>query len=310
MKCMDFVSAETLDEALAYLKRYSDKTMIVAGGTDVVVKARRKDWYAGIRLLNIEPIASLRYIRDDGDVIRIGALTRIADVLESELIKTSASLLWYSCLELASPQIRNKATIGGNLANGCLAGDVYPSLCAMRATLTTVSPDGEKTLAVSDLMKKCSACLNHEMLNVSGCFYACPAGKKTVLASSDIITEIIVPKMDTSYRIYFNKIGEKNSGCMSQFTLALAIKMEEGKAKDVRLSIGSAFSQIQELKEAEKDLEGVGADDTIIDEVAVNLGNQIEAQQKVPNDNLRYKAEVCRRLLARTLKELMRDERD
>ncbi len=307
MNCLDYIFPDTLEEALSLLSEGETKAMVVAGGTDVMVKARTRDWYKDVRLIDLSRIEGLCGIRADDDVLVIGSMTTIEELRESELIKKYAPLLWEASGVIAGPQVRHAATIGGNLANACIAGDAIPALCAMKARIVTVSSSGESEIDANDLLKKVPACLNHAQMTVAGCFFGCPAGKKTVLAPDQIITEIRIPKQDPSWKTRFIKVGAKRSGCMSAFTMAAAVSMEETRILEARLVIGAAFADVHLRKEADL-LSGMDAKEPeterAIDELAEDLGDAIEIQQKKLSPHIRYRAEVCRRLVSRELKEM------
>ena len=310
MTCLDYCAVSTLSEAVEFLKRHPADAVPVAGGTDVMVKARSRDWYKDRYLLDIGGVRELAYIREEGDLLLVGANTTIAEILASDPVKEHAAILAGACENLAGPQVRNKATIGGNLANACLAGDTIPALCVLKAELRIVSPSGERYLPAEELLKPVKACLNHEGMNVAGCYFGCPAGKKTVLGSDELIAEIRIPKLGSDYTQRFIKVGMRQTGCMSKFTFACALK-KDGAARisDIRLAIGAAFSDIRLRREADR-LTGTEVTKEMIRALADELGDAVETQLPKPGEDLLYRAEVCRRLVNRTLCEMIFGEEE
>ena len=138
MKYQDYITVSSLKEALEQLEKYGKDAVIVAGATDLAVKARSKDWYESKYLVDISRIQELQGIRKEQGKIMVGAMTTIYELLHSELIRKEAGLLYQACGNIAGPQIRNQATIGGNLANSCLAADTIPALCVLEATICIV----------------------------------------------------------------------------------------------------------------------------------------------------------------------------
>ena len=120
-----------MKEALEQLEKYGKGAVIVAGATDLAVKARSKDWYESKYLVDISRIQELQGIRKEHGKIMVGAMTTIYELLHSELIRKGAGLLYQACGNIAGPQIRNQATIGGNLANSGPAADTIPALCVL-----------------------------------------------------------------------------------------------------------------------------------------------------------------------------------
>lgn len=314
MKCRDYKKVYTLSEALAYCKE-NENVLVVAGATDIMVKARARDWYQDVNFLDISAVEELCGIREEEDYLEIGALTTVKQILEDELICRYMPILQEASKTLAGPQIRAKATIGGNLANSCLAADFIPPLCLLKAKcdITGINESGEitnKQVLVEDLMKPCPACLNHEEMVVSGCFYGIPNGKKNILGRKEIITKIIIPKTLPGEIYTFEKVGKKSSGCMSDFTLATMVNVQDGVCKDLRIAIGAAFVDIRLQKELCEELIGNKITKMQITNLAEKLSQKILEQVKVPNDNIRYKAMVCKRLTIRTLCEVLLGKED
>ena len=304
MKYKEFFQAANAQEVLQKLKTNTQNTVIFAGGTDLMVKARTRDWYGNSVIIDISSVNEWKNIRMEQGKIHIGPLVTIAQLLDSEVIYRNAEILWKACQTFAVPQIRNRATIGGNLANACLAADTIPALCVLDAQIQTNNGNEARTIEVSDLLKSVPACLNHEEMAVSTCFYGIPAGKKTILSPGEVITDIIVPVQSEKYATYFEKIGRKQIGCMSKFTVASALFIEHGVVKDLKLSIGAAFSDIRLLKEYCENVIGKPYDANQMQILAEQLGEKIAAQQKKPNTGLLYKAEVCKRLLPEVFAEM------
>ncbi|MEM2040258.1 MAG: FAD binding domain-containing protein, partial [Zestosphaera sp.] len=123
---IEYVRVSELDEALRLLSRKED-VKVLAGGTDLVVDLKIGR-YKPKTIVDISGIKSLRYIVDEGDKVRIGALTRMQDIVESPVIREKLPVLAEAASMLGSWQIRNMATVGGNLCNASPAADSAPPL--------------------------------------------------------------------------------------------------------------------------------------------------------------------------------------
>lgn len=124
----DYVNAASLEAALRALA--DGKGTPVAGGTDLWVQKDLGAKRFGARLVNIRRVADLAGIAERGERIRLGALATVTDILDSTLLRAAAPVLPATADRFASVQIRNAATIGGNVANGSPAADmVIPLLC-------------------------------------------------------------------------------------------------------------------------------------------------------------------------------------
>nr|WP_294527623.1 FAD binding domain-containing protein [uncultured Blautia sp.] len=305
MKYQDYITVSSLQEALEQLGKYGKDAVIVAGATDLAVKARTKDWYESKYLVDISRIQELKGIQEEQGKIIVGAMTTISELLHSELLQKEAGILYQACGNIAGPQIRNQATIGGNLANSCLAADTIPALCVLGVTVRIMGQSGTREIPAEELLKACPPCLRHEEMSVGGCFYGMPAGKKNTLKPEEVITQVVIPPMEQDYRYSFQKIGRKKSGCMSRFTLAAAMKLsKDQKIEDLRISIGAALADIRLQQEVTEPLKGHKPDRELFHTCMAQLGEKIRSQVRKVDENIEYKATVCERLGTRTLSEL------
>jgi CO/xanthine dehydrogenase FAD-binding subunit len=131
MTDFNYVTPKSLSETLALISEYQDKARVIAGGTDFLAKMKK-----GLRmpeaLINIECVDELQYIKyAPGEGLRIGSATTLEDILKSDWVKNKFPVLIQAVSNMASPNIRRLATIGGNLCNAAPSADVAPSLIVM-----------------------------------------------------------------------------------------------------------------------------------------------------------------------------------
>ena len=116
MRSFKHINARTVDEACALLGEYKGKAMLNAGGTDLLSTLKGEhllDYPEAV--INIKTISGLDYIKEESGALKIGALTKLSDIAKSPLLKGSCKALVEAARSVATPQIRNTATIGGNL---------------------------------------------------------------------------------------------------------------------------------------------------------------------------------------------------
>ncbi len=140
---MDYFEPKTLDEALALLKKYGEQTKVIAGGTDVMVDIKYKEEPGG--LINIKKIPGLGGIQENGGSLRIGPLTTIREIETSALVRDKLPVLWEASHQFASLQIRNTATIGGNICRASPSGETLTPLLVLEAKAKLAFSDGEKS---------------------------------------------------------------------------------------------------------------------------------------------------------------------
>ncbi len=309
MKCRSYRAARCLEEAFELYQEDPTGTVLAAGATDLMVKARKKDWYEGLNILDISRIGSLKKIKmADGELV-IGALATISDLLDSEIVQKCAPILALACAAFGVPQIRNRATIGGNLANACPAADCIPALCIMKATVKIEAGQGRsRTVPVQELVKPSRACLSHREMTVSTCYFGNPAGRKNTLAPGEILTEIRIPAGDARDQVFYQKVGRKSAGCMSKFTLAALASMEGDLVKELRICIGAAFAEFRLQDKYCETIAGTVPSPEALENISDSIADDILKQVPEADDELRYKAEVCRRLCRRTLLRLVKGE--
>lgn len=144
-----YLQPGTLEEALEMLLNFKGKARVIAGGTDVIPKLRRRDIEVET-LVDITGIPGMGGIDQDGEDIVLGGLATHSQVAASKLINEKAPFLAEAAGSVGSPQIRNIATVSGNLVSGQPAADTSIPLLALDATVTIAGGDGEKNIPLTD----------------------------------------------------------------------------------------------------------------------------------------------------------------
>jgi carbon-monoxide dehydrogenase medium subunit len=169
----DYKRAESAEEAIALLAEYGEDAKLLAGGHSLIPLMKYRLAAPSV-LVDIGRVSDLSYVRDGGDALHIGALTRHRDVEISDLVTANAGLLAEATAHVGDPQVRHRGTIGGSVAHGDPASDIPSALLALRATLVASGPDGEREIAVDDFFT---------------------GFLETALEPGELLTEIRVPKV-------------------------------------------------------------------------------------------------------------------
>lgn len=143
IRAFDYHPAESLAQALELLGRHGPEVKVLAGGTDLVLGLKEKQ-LKPTGVVDIQRVRELDYIRQEGSKVRLGALTRHADLAVNPLIQEQAPALAQAAGQVGSVQIRNVGTLGGNLANGSPAADTAPPLLALEARAVLTGLEGEE----------------------------------------------------------------------------------------------------------------------------------------------------------------------
>src|SRR3984957_14714193 len=145
----EYFSPETISEAIALLHEHGDGAKILSGGQSLIpmmkIRLARPEY-----IIDINRLADLQYIKEEDGFLKIGGLTREADLEASDLIRSKYPIILDTAAAIADPQVRNMATIGGNLAHGDPANDHPATMMALGAAVIATGQGGERTIPVTD----------------------------------------------------------------------------------------------------------------------------------------------------------------
>lgn len=212
---IDIFKPKTLDEAKKILNS-EENIKVLAGGTDLIINIR-KNKYILDSLLDIGNIEELKNIEENDDSISIGARVTFRELKENEIIKKRCNSLYECSKTMGSPQIRNVATIGGNVANSASAADSIPCLMSLDSKIILESIDGIREVSLRDYFKNYN--IEH-------------------LKKKEIITKFIIPKNKDISGYY--KLGKRNSLSIARISVAVRLTLKEDIVKDISIVIGAA----------------------------------------------------------------------
>jgi CO/xanthine dehydrogenase FAD-binding subunit len=274
-------SPRTLEEALEIKAKFAGGVTIVAGGTDFMVSLKLGT-PPPPRVMDITRIDGLRRIEMRGASLFIGACSTFASIMGSPLVKEKAPVLHKASFQIGARQIKNRATIGGNVATCSPAGDSLPALWVHGASVLLRSTKGERDVPVDEF-------------NPS---YRCNAMK-----GDEILVGILVPPLRGHYVGEFYKVGTRKAQAISKVCLACLAKMKGGACADVRLAAGSVAPTVVGLEKTAAYLKGRKTDRKVIEKA-----RQLAMSEVTPIDDVRstalYRRTVTGNLLARFLEDL------
>jgi xanthine dehydrogenase iron-sulfur cluster and FAD-binding subunit A len=245
----DYFQPTSLEQALELLSQYEGHSRLIAGGTDVLVELSR-----GVRptsaLIDISALHSLKYVREEGGSILLGALATHNDVIASRACVQRALPLAQACWEIGAPQIRTRATVVGNLVTASPANDTITALTALGAELVLSRKGSERVVSMND-------------------FY--PGFRRTVLQPGELIREIRVPAMQENQRGLFLKLGLRRAQAISVIDIALALTFSGDTVSRASITLGSLAPTIVHARTVETYLEGKA----LSEEVCREAGRQV-----------------------------------
>jgi carbon-monoxide dehydrogenase medium subunit len=281
-----YYSVATLGEALNLLAQYGARARIIAGGTDMLIELERGQRPGVDTLIDITRVPGLDTISEADGQIRLGPLVTHNHVVDSKAIVERAFPLAQACWEVGAPQIRNRATVAGNVITASPANDTITPLMALGASVTLVSSAGERTVPLSE-------------------FYT--GVRKTVMRSDELLTAISFPVMQPSQRGAFIKLGLRRAQAISVINVAAILDLDGDTISSAALTLGSVAPTIIRVPDAEASLIGKTLTPEVIGEAA-----RLAAATPKPIDDVRstavYRTEMVRVLVSRALRGLAAGE--
>jgi carbon-monoxide dehydrogenase medium subunit len=261
---------KTLSEALSFLKKYSGAAKAIAGGTDLIPKMKRRE-LAPKYLIDLKGVADLNFINYDAENgLRIGSLTTLNEIRDSSAVKEHCPILVETVSQMASVQVRNMATMAGNLCNAVPSADTAPPLIALRARLKLLGPEGERTVLVEDFFK---------------------GPGETALEPLELLTEIQIPPARPGEAGTYLKHTLRAEMDLALVGVAayLARNSKKDICEEIRIAMGAVAPIPVRAKKAEEALRGKPLSDTLIE-----TAGSLASEESSPIDDIRSSAEYRR----------------
>ena len=265
----------TLDEALELLDQHGQSARIIAGGTDLLLEMQRK----------VRDVSHLAAIPELGDitmadgVIRLGPMVTHKDVVSSAAIRDMGLPLAQASLEVGSAQLRNRATVAGNLITASPANDTISALLALDATVELRSVAGIRTVPLRE-------------------FYT--GVRSTVMQPNEIMTSVDFPALTDADSGVFAKVGLRSAQAISVVHGAVVLSSSSGVISHARIALGSV-APVVVLAEAAQSLVGSELTDHLIETTAINAASEV-----TPISDGRATADYRTELVAVTVRRMLR----
>jgi CO/xanthine dehydrogenase FAD-binding subunit len=228
----EYYSPRTLEEALEFLEKVKSSYRVLAGGTDLLLEMKHKLRYPANTIVDISKLNELRYVKEKDGFIAIGSLTRIEDLKNSEIIRKRLPILAEIAAEFGTWQIRNMATIGGNVCNGSSSADYSLALLILDAELHFLSLKGERRV-------------KSELFINDG---------NEAIKPGELLIEITIPKLQSKAGTSFLKYEGRRVSSIPILNVACMLELEDTFIKDVRIALGGVEQLPRRLKPVEEKL--------------------------------------------------------
>jgi carbon-monoxide dehydrogenase medium subunit len=274
----EYLRPNTIPEAIAMLQQHGDTAKVLSGGQSLIPMMKLRLARPAI-LIDINRISGLSHIKEEDGFLKIGGLTREAELEASPLVRSKYPVLADTTHVIADPQVRNLATVGGNLAHGDPANDHPATMLALGAQVVANGPKGERIIPIEDFFLSLFT---------------------TALKPDEILTEIRVPIPPARSAGAYLKL-ERKVGDFATAAVAVQLTLDEqGACRNIGIALTNVGATPVKAKKAEDFLRGKKLDDAVIAQAA-----QLAADDAEPSADLRgpveYKQGLVKELAKRAL---------
>ncbi|MBL8857463.1 MAG: FAD binding domain-containing protein [Planctomycetes bacterium] len=278
---MKVVSTRSLDDALKALRDAGPDARILAGGTDLMVEMESGRTHPAL-VVDVWKIDALRQIREMQDGVEIGALADCGALIRSVQVARHADTLIEAARTVGAVQIRNRATIGGNLGTASPAADLNPVLFALGARVRVASTRGERELPVEAFVK---------------------GYRTTDRAHDELITSVFLPRRPAHELRFFRKVGTRRAQSIAKVVVSAAVAFDGERVQAARISAGSVADRTLLFDGLAQEL--VGAPLPQAAKLSEFLRRHLDAAA-APRDDVRSTARYRRFVLQRILESSLR----
>jgi carbon-monoxide dehydrogenase medium subunit len=274
MHDFEYYRPQTIDDALSIYKKAGAAAKLLAGGTELVNEMRLGKTQPA-HVIDLKHIHEMDFMELGADGLRIGALYRVRDAEISQRLRQSPySALSHAAGTLGSPQVRNKATIVGNVCRCSPSADLIPPLIALNASARIKTDETERMVAVEDMLL---------------------GPGKTILQSGDIVTELFIPAMRAHAGCSYYKLSPRKSLDLAVVGVAAMIRTnpQMSKCLEARIVLGAVAPTAVRAKKAESILIGATLSPAVIEEAA-----QAASDESKPIDDVRASAWYRKKMVA------------
>jgi len=244
---VDYVAPDSVAGALSALAEAGEDAKILAGGQSLLPVLRLRLAYPSL-LVDLRKVSELRGVREEGDAIVIGAMTRHADVMSDPLVKTHAALVAAATATVADPAVRHRGTFGGALAHADPAGDLAAVALALDAQLVVEGSGGPRTIPAAEFFVD----------------YL-----QTALGPDEVLVEVRVPKLSGDWGVRYEKFN-RVAQAWAIVGVAAAVRRDNGTIAEARVGLTNMGAIPVRAHAVEQALVGAGAEQGAVSAAAAH----------------------------------------
>lgn len=247
---LNFFKPNTISETKSILDKYANSKLL-AGGTDLLLELKEEKLKTET-IIDIGRISELKTISEDKDKVTLGSMVTFNQLLESDIIKNNYRVIIECAKNMGSPQIRNMATIGGNIINAGSAADIVPCIISLNGMLVIESINGTRHISCENYFKNYST---------------------EKIKDNELLMYITIPNKKEQSGYY--KLGKRNSLAIARVSVAMSLKLEENIVKNISICLGAVGRFPFKASEFEKEAIGQKVDWLFSEEPLKLLENEV-----------------------------------
>lgn len=222
--------AHTMEEALNWLDQHKEKAKLIAGGTDLIIKLREGGMMPAV-LIDISNMQDTKHIEERDQRIILGSTATFTDIQQSQIFQKRLIAIAQAAQSVGSPQIRHRATVGGNICNASPAADLLPPLLAMNTKALLQSKEASRLLPLEELL----------------------TGKETTcLLPEEMLKSIEFSSLGKGEGLGFSKLSVRNALAIARISMAVYLQLDDkGNCRDIRIASGALGLKAQREKNVE-----------------------------------------------------------
>ena len=278
----NYHKANTLKEAITLSQELGEEAKYMSGGHSLLPMMKLR-FATPEHIIDISKIKGLSYIKEEGNLLKIGALTTQTELEHNPNLKENYPIFGDAVWLTADPSVRNCGTIGGNIAHGDAANDQPALMLALRATIIAEGVDGKKSIPIDDFFHG---------------FYM------TALEPGDILTEIQIPKTKKNSGGAYHKV-ERKVGDYATAGVAVHIELDDdGVCQEIGIGLTNVSAVPMRLERGEEILRGKKITDELIEQVGVIAGEDAEPESDLRGSEA-YKRSIVNTITKRMLNKAL-----
>lgn len=277
--------AKDTESTINLLNQHQSDAKILAGGTDLIIQMREGNIAPPV-LIDISSILETREIKEQKNTIELGSTATFTDIEKHELFNRGLSAIAKAARSIGSPQIRNRATVGGNICNASPAADMLPPLLAMDAMVVLRSKQQTRVLPLSEFV----------------------TGKEeTLLKADELLEKIRFQNLNSNAGLGFSKLSIRNALAIARLSMAVYVQWDDVEnCEDIRIASGALGLKAQREWDVESFIKGKRLNSSLFGEVA-GLLEESTMKRLAGRSTMNFKRYAVQGVFKQALEEALED---